>query len=273
MLNWNIKCGGFTSYDSNLVIPSREQGIKSLISNQHQFNNVEAVTLTDTYRWDELYGDENAIASHLGFQNARYTRLEDPRLEETEGAAISITFATDKKIEKTTKLDLGNRVDLGIILDIGKHGLQIANVYLDDLSEDKRISQIRALETAIEKDIPTLLIGDFNALRYDMKNSSLEIKLRDLAVPSLSHIIPAKSGLSITASEMNRRLAIPLLESLGYTDSDKDKKRPTAPSRLPLYGVDYVFHNDNVSIDEFEVLPIYKQSDHRPLVFKALISD
>jgi endonuclease/exonuclease/phosphatase family metal-dependent hydrolase len=268
LMSWNIKAGGFDEYDPGLAIPSRETEIQGVVMAFHAGKTSSAVCVTDAYRWDELYGDNSGIARHLGYQDARFVQLDDERLRAKGEGGIGIAFATDRCIQDSRPLDLETRQGLQVVLDVGKYGLQIAGVYLDDMSEDVRLRQVRALMAGLDADVPTLLIGDFNALRPTMKGASIGVKARDVAVHSLASLLPKRSDLGASVKGMNMRKAVPLIESFGYTDADQ-QKRPTSPASLPIFGIDYVFHNQLAAVDNFQVLPERQASDHRPLTFEV----
>lgn len=268
---WNIKSGGFSSYNPSLPAPEREHAIQAVVNHLHDNNRVDTLSLTDAHRWDQIYGGNQGIAAHLGYKEAHFTPLEDDRLSRDFGAGIGIVLATDQRIEQAKELDLSTRQGLGVILDIGSYGLQVANVYMDDLSEETRLTQLRALQSELEPDMPTILIGDFNALRPTMRGASIRIRTKDMAVRSLAHTLSAHKPLGMTVRGMNQRQAVPLIESFGFKDADSAQKRPTAPARLPIFGVDYIFHNEKVAVDEVTTVPIKYESDHLPLIARARV--
>jgi endonuclease/exonuclease/phosphatase family metal-dependent hydrolase len=264
IMSWNIKSGGFESYNPGLEAPARETKIQAFVNDTHYNRGVEAVSLTDALLWDEVYGGDQGIASHLGYGEARFQPLNDERLNREAGSGIGLVFATDARIEQSRALDLESRQGLNAILDVGKYGLQIATVYLDDLYQDVREKQIRALANDLEKDIPTIIVGDFNMLRPEMRGASFSIQLKDLAIRSLARFVPNKN-LRTAMVEMNRRTGVPLIESFGYTDADSSKMRPTAPTILPAFGIDYIFHNNDVMVANLEARGSKEASDHLAL--------
>lgn len=294
MMTWNINAGGFDDYTADQSIPGREAAITDFISNKHR-HGVSAVCLSDAYRWGDQYRDQNTpgdgIARHLGYKYARFVDFQDERLTADAGAGIGVAFATDHKIEQTRELDLITRQGMGVIIDIGRSGLQIANVYLDDLSEDLRIKQLSSLVNELEPDMPTIITGDLNALRDGMSQSKASIRSRDMAVRAVAALFPKRggylSGLDIpkiqpridrlaeigtVTKDMNRRLAIPHLRSLEFADADAAEMRPTAPAKLPVYSLDYVFYNAGVQVTDVNVekLPT-AESDHRPLTYSVSV--
>lgn len=223
MLSWNIWRGGFDRYNSAQVKPEREKAIKNFIEGQHTANGLNTVFLSDAYRWGELYGDDKGIAQHLGYRNAIFMPLNDTRIEALIGSGAGNVFATDLTIEHLRILDLGTRQGLAVILRGSAHSLQIAAIHLDDLSEETRIKQARALLASLEKDIPTVIIGDFNTLRPSMRGAGFDIQAKDAAVRLLTHLAPKKYA------EFNKRQLIPLIESSGFIDADRCHKNPQLP--------------------------------------------
>lgn len=267
VLGWNIKAGGFDAHDPTLPTPSRETDIINTISSFRTGKTPSAVSLGDAYRWDTTYGGDEGIAQHLGYPEARYVALDDERLRKSGQDDIGVVFATDQRIHTSNTLDLDTRQGLRTVLDIGEDGLQIASVYLDDFSEETRIRQIHALVAGLEKEVPTIIVGDLNSLRPTMKGASLRVKAGNLAVRALAFSLPSRTYLGSTINGMNKRQAIPLLESFGYTDADAANKRPTAPAILPIFGIDYALHNRLAKVDNLQVLPSRRASDHCPLTF------
>jgi endonuclease/exonuclease/phosphatase family metal-dependent hydrolase len=268
MMVWNIKSGGFSTYDSSLEVPERGEQIQAFIEAQHA-KGTETVGLTDAHRWDETYGGDEGIADHLGFRAARFVRLNDQRLNRTGMSGVGVAMATDHPIAESWELDLGTRQGLGAVLDIGADGLQVGTVYLDDLDEDIRSRQVSALFSGLKPDLPTVIWGDFNTLRPSLAYASLNVRARDVAVRALAMVLPPKSELGQAVRGMNERRVFPLFKQHGFHDADVSRKRPTAPARLPLFGVDYAMHNDLVIIEEVNVLPVGSVSDHRALSIRV----
>ncbi len=273
-MTWNIQAGGFAAYDPTLAQPVRGALIKEVIDTAHT-NEVSIITLTDAYRWDKFYGDNNAIAKHLGYVGARFVNLDDDRLKELGQDGIGIVCATDHPIAKSETFDLITRKALSIVLDIGQDGLQIASVYLDDMDEDLRLSQVNALQAQLEPGVPTILMGDFNALRPRHGVAGLQSKLGNLSVQALAKILPRRAAIGRSIKGMNRREVVPYItETMGYHDFDATYQRATAPARLPLFGIDYIFHSDNVLSRGGYVYSrraMLDASDHIPVVAKLVI--
>jgi endonuclease/exonuclease/phosphatase family metal-dependent hydrolase len=278
MMSWNIRAGGFDKYKSASKRPERENEIQTVITNQRAKKEIDALSLVDIYRWNEVYGGEAGIAAHLGYAAARYTSLHDKRLGEDGANGIGVAFATNKKIGQSTVLDLGTRCALGVILDEGKYGLQVATAYLSDTGENGdgeeiRTNEVRALHGELEPDIPTIITGDLNGLRRNIRGGRLRHQVADLAVRGAVALLPTSSAVMQAIEGMNQREAIPLLQSYGYHDGDP-LKQPTAPAHFPVLGIDYAFHNSGVAIDHFErggIREVGNASDHLHIMYEATL--
>lgn len=273
MLAWNVEAGGFDSYTGTEVLPRRGDKIQAFLHDAKQEHGLSAVTLTDALRWDEVYGGDDGIAEHLGYKAARFMRLEDQRLIDTGGSGIGIAFATDEKIHTSKALDLETRLGLGVILDVGRYGLQVANVYLDNLREDVRMRQVDALISELEPDIPTLLVGDMNTLRPTMRHAKLRAQVGNALVRTVPEVIPpVRPGIKAVRDMNRNRRVVSELESHCFHDADAFAKRPTFPALLPVLGLDYVFYRGEITVVDPDILPVGGASDHRAIRYTTLVS-
>lgn len=286
LIGWNVKQGGYDRHhifdtDTTDLTPEREATIQAFIDEQHE-GGVDAIALTDTYGWHERYGDDTGIAQHLGFNAARFTPLHDERIDRILGPGAGITFATDHTIEHSSAVDIGNRQAQKTILDLGGHTLQIATIYPDDMDENLRLQQFRALLDSLEAE-PTVIVGDFTTLRPDMKDASANTKAHDLGVRALAFsfgFIPDKNkvrplleaiGKGRFAAKvdyyrrsirsLNERRVIPELKERGWQDADSEK-RPTMRKGGLAVGVDYILTSPEITTHDFQVIPTNSVSDH-----------
>lgn len=266
MATWNIQSGGYAGYELTDAKPVREEAIKEHISLLRQEDGIEGISLIDAFGWQERYGHDAFIARHLGFQAARLVSLDDERLNGMYGESPDIVFATNLPVHEFRELDLDTRKGLNAILNLGAYGLQVASIYLDDMSEDVRMNQARALVDALEPGIPTILQGDFNTLRADMSGATLNTRLRNFGIEILARVMPS-SPLGRSIKGMNERRVIPFIEDHGFSDGDH-LKRPTAPSKMPAFGIDYILHDDMVAIEEVAVRNT-TASDHLSVSYRA----
>lgn len=264
-MSWNVRFGGRPSYDAGLQPDlATERAIVQVV----QGLGVTTATLVDVYKWPEVYGGDAGIAEHLGFKTARFVGLQDNRVD----SGLGVLLATDLPVAQSQELDLGTRAALGTVLNVGSDGLQVASVYLDDMSEAARVAQIRALLAALESNVPTVITGDLNGLRPSLQGAALRHKLGDLLVRA-GVLATAWSNHPIIQSirGMNEREVIELLLASGYTDGDY-LRRPTVPAKMPCFGVDYALSNAAASVVDFDVVggpTVLRASDHRPIVFSV----
>lgn len=270
ILSWNIQSGGFNGYNLDTPGPERGRVIQAAIRRQRNLG-AGVVALQDAFRWDKLYGGEAGIAAHLGFKSARFTHIDDIRHRGKPHAEIGLVVAANEPIAESHVLDLETRCAHSLIFDIGKYGLQLANVYLEDNNEDIRLRQVRALMTQLNHDLPTIILGDLNTLRPNMSGASTLNRLGDIALRFTAPLLPYGQYHLRSIKSINRRQVVPLIESHGYADADL-QKRPTMPSPLPVFGVDYAFYNSRVAVSDFSVIQdaqTIPASDHLPITFTA----
>jgi hypothetical protein len=299
LLGWNINGGGYDRrhvfdsgpIDPDSMIPEREAAIKAFIDQQRK-DGIDSAALIDAYGWQQRYDSDSGIAQHLGFSAARFALLADDRIDRVLGPGAGLVFATDHSIEASGPIDLDNRQGLGAIINLGGRALQIATVYFDDMSEDVRLKQIRALLHNLEKE-PTIIVGDLNSLRPDMHGASLSTRVHDIGFRTLAFsfaFIPSKAAIEpvleiIGRGELaakadyykravrglNRRQIIPALEQQGWHDADP-QKQPTFHKLGGLaLNVDYVFSNSEVTTSDFRVIPSDGASDHDAIRVRASI--
>ncbi len=265
-LSLNIRAGGFSKYDPTLRRPEREGAILEVINEQREYGGLDSFAGTDVYRWDEVYGGNEGIARHLGFSAARFLHLDDPTLDKS-GAGLGILYATDEEIAETEYVRADNRNALVVRHNIGRAGLQLVVAYLDHATEEARIAQYQELDAQLE-DMPTVLVGDLNGLRNDMRGARLQHRMSDLAIRCVAPLIPNRLSVAARAKGVNQRKLIPeVLEK--YVDADATLKRPTMPARFPVFGVDYMLHTPDVAVSNFNVVntpSVRRATDHAGLV-------
>lgn len=285
-MSWNVGGSNDKRHPSQLSRAERDANtarLKGVIDEA----GVSRATLLDTKaQGDGLVTDQmngRRIAEQFGFKNAGYVRLNDERLKRIGRGSGEIIFLTQHEKTSSQPIDLGNRQALSTIIDIGKYGLHVVSAYLDDAHEDTRLSQMDALLSYVNGiDVPTEINIDTNSLRPDMSGARLRDKIKDAlgvraaasTLPLVSYI-PDRPGIihelhwmAQVLPEMNRREVMPKSEAAGFTDADP-RKRPTAPAKFPLYGVDYVLSDGRVAIDDFELFDPKGGSDHLALKYRA----
>ena len=267
--SWNIQHGGFHGYNPEIPSPHLGRDIKSALDTLHHVKSAETTVVIDAYRWDEYYGNDHQIARYMGYVGARFTQLSDDRLSSIGEDGIGIAIASDRRITDVRVLDLGTRNGLSVMLDSREGLLQVAGLYLDDMSETVRRDQVACLKKELEPGVPTVLVGDFNTLRPALPQASTRDRVADKLVRTMVAMTPAFGEVPTKLKTMDIRTIVPQIESMGYIDSDP-LARPTVPARLPVLGLDYAFHTPDLKVENFQVLnnPSFNRlSDHRPILF------
>jgi endonuclease/exonuclease/phosphatase family metal-dependent hydrolase len=294
LLSWNVEQGGYDRrhvFDDTPTeeerLPEREASIKAMLDEQRG-DGVDTISLIDTYGWRQRYGDDEAIARHIGCRAATFVDLAETRVDRIYGPGAGSTFATDHPVDEISPLDLHDRQGIrAIIAPDGKDEearIQAAVLYLNDVDEEIRRTQLRAALHGLEKGMPAIITGDLNALRPSLEGASPMTRIHDLgfrAVVFSLKILPkqetvdtimtkinqqqlaAKVGYYRQAlTELNKRELVPEIEGRGYSDADP-LKEPTFRKLGGLgLSVDYIFHNSGVRMDNFQVVAANGASDH-----------
>lgn len=233
----------------------------------------DSVVISDAYGLDDYWLRRLAMPE---FRHTAFVPLDDDRINEkhdlsSETPQIGVAFGTNATLLDQEVIDLGNRQGLSSTLNIGRHGLRIAGVYLDDLSEDVRSRQIRALLAYLDKeDIPTVVAGDLNsqeALKWVGLSERIRsgvVKFGATALKAVGH--PYGDQLL----SLESRIALEQLRGAGYESvatKTKDKDRPTALFPIaPMFRVDHGYVR-GVEASGYRVGRAMGASDHRPIVF------
>lgn len=259
ILSWNILSGGFKDYGSPEKTPGRIDGLASVIKELRP----DVVSLVDTHRWTEVFTVED-LKRIFGYPKVHMVKLEDQRLIEKghdNGVTVLSRFP-DAKIESIW-LDTRNAIKTHA------EGVDIFSVYLDDISENTRIKQVKAALNLVDSSIPTIITGDLNTFdEHDLneaRNNLIELGQR---YPG-----PIKNMVA-SLNEMKRAEVTQILKENGFTDLGKNAGN-TVPAKLfplpvekPVIRLDYAFGNSRVRLEDFKVLTDPKfgnLSDHYPI--------
>ena len=186
--------------------------------------------------------------------------MEDTRVEKN----IGITVMTNLDVETFRIVRAHNRN----YIETKLNGLYIYTCYLDDLSEDVRILEIKSLLNQINT--PAVIHGDLNTFTKDdlHKFSATKNKF-------IQNNQELYSKLKPITDEMERCEVVKIIAEKGFIDADRDVNA-TLPTTLfhakvtkPFVRVDYIFHTKEIQIDNL-VVPnseiINKVSDHFPVI-------
>jgi endonuclease/exonuclease/phosphatase family metal-dependent hydrolase len=260
---YNIMSGGFDSYTSTSRRPERLQQLKKVVA----LLNADFIALIDTFRWaDEL--SLEFIRTEFDYQYVYSINMDDDRVDNRIGLTI-----LSKEPFKAETLRIHNRNCIKATFRQGTSTYTIYTTYLDDLSEDTRLLQIKPLilDTPSDK---TIILGDLNTFsRIDGTFSPPHLNQhtppqQDI-LNRMSHIVRDMSRCEITT----------LLEQNKYVDlmTDHTSTFPTAlfPGGFPVpfLRLDYIFHTPDIHMVP---LPIPQSdlwdttSDHLPVYGKIL---
>lgn len=266
IVSYNILSGGFNSYSYKSPAPERLELLKKAI----KIINADFVGLIDTFRWKSLYSNDE-LTQMFGYKKAYSINLNDERLKKT-GHDNGITVLTNLAVEGFETISLRSRDAIKASIRINNHKLDIFTVYLDNLSEDTRIAQIKALLRQVNWDNSVIIMGDLNTL-----NAGEAIKVAPLINKFFAENPRLSENLKPVLEEMKRGEVIKILEKSGLQNADKNGI-PTVPGKLfpakienAFLRVDHAFHTKNIQISNFNVprAPIFDQvSDHYPIVFE-----
>ncbi|SDN56948.1 endonuclease/exonuclease/phosphatase family protein [Allokutzneria albata] len=257
---YNVMSGGFDGYDHETATPRRLPELKAAVAELR----ADVVGLIDTFRWDEVFTTEE-LGEHFGYEHVFHVRLGDERLTEL-GHDNGLTLLSNVELADVRVVRIATRNAIAARV-LGEEELTIVLVYLDDLSEDVRLAQVRALAEEIDVNEPTIVLGDLNSLKAG--------EAPDLSGYAESNPAAA-AALAPVVADMRRGEVVALLESLGLRDADP-VGLPTIPTRLfpvqldrALLRLDYCFHSPSVAVRDFAVpdsVTFQKASDHLPVVF------
>jgi endonuclease/exonuclease/phosphatase family metal-dependent hydrolase len=263
--SYNIMSGGFNSYSTTASEPERIAILQNAVSDL----KADVIGLIDTFRWDELYTASD-LTTLFGYKYAYCINLNDERLKKL-GHNNGITLLSNLGIIKSQTITLATRDAVIAQLQDGSKIVNIAVVYLDDLSEDARLEQLKELRNYIDPQEPWLIIGDLNSIKKSDRDS-ITTPLRQFQEenPEIA------KKLSPAIHDMMRGEVIEQLESWGLQDADKEN-HATLPTPLfpgtiyqPFLRLDYCFHSPSLSTSHFNSprSDVYtKASDHFPIVF------
>jgi endonuclease/exonuclease/phosphatase family metal-dependent hydrolase len=252
IISYNIMSGGFKDYGDKSQIPERLEIIKQAIKKE----NADFVSLIDTYRWSEVFSLED-IKNIFGYKNVFTVKLNDDRLIK-KGHDNGITVMTNMEVNRFTEIRLFNRNAIKTEVVIDKKIIDVFSIYLDDLSEDTRLKQLKSLFSMIKSTNPTLFMGDINSMDKEDKT-----------------VIPwVNLDLNKVLEDMNKGEVITFIKENGFIDTNTLRLK-TAPSKLfpiklakPVMRIDYIFHNKYFRTEEFNVLydnEFNRASDHFPI--------
>jgi len=261
--SYNISSGGFNGYNPVSFKPERIEVLKQAI----KIIDADFVGLIDTFRWDEIYR-ENGLKQLFDYKNNFCINLNDERLKK-KGHNNGIAVLTNLVVYSFKTINLLTRDAIKTEVQIKDKPVDIFSVYLDDLNENTRISQITELLRHVTNK-PTILLGDLNTV-YPEDRPKLK--------SDLNHLLLERSEFKERDfKELLRAEVIPLIKSKGFVGARGDGPRTsTAATSLSkqkfgaIFKIDHIFHSPDIKVEKFQVLKgsiFEKASDHYPIVAK-----
>lgn len=261
MIGYNIMSGCFENYNFDSKLTPRFELLKKAIKDI----NADFIGLVDTYKWKESFLEE-FLKEQFGYKHIFCIDMEDDRVEKN----IGITVMTNLDVKEFNIIRAHTRNFIETVLD----GLSIYTCYLDDLSEDVRLLQIKSLLNTIKT--PSIIHGDLNS--YSLRDLQKESILREKFIYENKELYLKLQPLT---DEMERGEVIKTLEDFGFIDPDKIGI-PTMPTKLfpantvaPFVRVDYLMHTKDITVSNIEVPNtelLNKISDHLPLIAEVKLS-
>jgi endonuclease/exonuclease/phosphatase family metal-dependent hydrolase len=234
----------------------------------------------DIFVLPEAYGDQPAKGvdsrlRELGYEwrDIRYNELDR---KYTNGSVnLHIRVLSRFKIIKTEHLRWNDaRSLLSVIIEDPQSGqnIRIIATHLDERSEQRRLAQLKDAITFINSvSLPTVMMGDFNAMHLDDRSKLIQSK----AVRSASRFIPHKrmEHRALTLIEMASGSALKLLESETNLRDIDPRHRPTTTPKLKemewmpsirMAQIDHIFVSPDIETFDFKVARD-GGSDHRAI--------
>lgn len=258
--SFNIRSGGFETYEDGVALPPRLPAIRDAV------RSVEAdiIGLVDTFRWAELFRPEEA-AQMFGYRQAYLIDMDDSRVD----SRIGLVFLSNLPLAFET-IRLWNRDCIKARAPESSPPLVLYLVYLDDLDEDVRLRQVRSLLTDAQKHPgeAVVVMGDLNSLRQEDIPLPLRLLKRVLG------LVPRRALPTIGRGiyHLLRGEVASLLRAEGFEDADQ------APRHAPTVGlpigklpwirvklpVDQIWSRPGI-VSGFRIWPEQGGSDHFPV--------
>lgn len=264
--SYNIMGGGFDGYDLISKKPQRLPELKAAI----QELGADVIGLIDTFRWDEIFSTEE-LGQLFGYKYVFCINLNDNRLKEI-GRNNGLTLLSNVPMTDVSTIRITTRDAVVAHLP---DNIMLILAYLDDLSEDTRISQIKALSSTLDAKKPTIIMGDLNTIsKSEVAGVREALNVFYVENPGI------EDELGPVIADMQRGEVVALLKSLGFQDADTSNS-PTVPTKLfpaksdrPFLRLDYCFHSQLVEVTNFAVPTqdiFQRASDHLPIVFDVMV--
>jgi endonuclease/exonuclease/phosphatase family metal-dependent hydrolase len=277
---YNIMSGGFGNY--SLAAPVTKPARLALLVQAVRGIGADFIGLVDAFRWKALFKTEE-LQETFGYREAIIINLEDKDKERPDREFIGLAALTNLPVISAETVRLGTRNCLKVRLKVGGQLLDVFTVYLTDLSEGERRRQAVALLAAVDRAIPTILLGDFNALAPEDRKFTRERVEEFLKVhPEFRERPDYRTYFEPLFRELLKAEVVPLIEHASFEDlAGQGGGQPTAWTQLSPFGlvavarVDYIFASSGVRGRNFQVRRggvFETASDHYPVIAEVFLN-
>jgi endonuclease/exonuclease/phosphatase family metal-dependent hydrolase len=264
---YNIMSGGFNGYDHEQPTPQRLQEIQAAVREL----DADVIGLIDTFRWDEIFSAEQ-LKDLFGYDHVMCINLNDERLRSL-GHNNGLTLLSKLPWRSCETINLGTRDALKAVFELNGREITIVLAYLDDLQEDIRLLQSKAIVESIDSHDNAIIMGDLNTLAPNDKQSTThDLEKFYIDNPGI------KEKLRPVVEQMQRAEVIARFQAQGFIDAGSGHGA-TMPSKLfpavsskPFLRLDYCLRGSNIKVSDFAVRTtetMQKTSDHFPITFTA----
>lgn len=264
LASYNIMTGGFNSGSLSLRTPERlallQEAIKKI--------KADFIGLIDTYRWSETF-TQRELQSLFGYKKSFQITLQDKRISPLAGIAV----LSNLPVKRFQSCRLENRNCLKAEVVCKGKIIDIFTVYLDDLKEETRIKQVKALLKLV-KPKPTIIMGDLNSVcPEDVPQLKLNWKKFLEAHTDFKKRKDFDSYFTPAFKSFCTARVIPKIRSFGFLEVGAQEGN-TFPTPLflncpvPYSRIDYIFYNSFLKVKKFQVYKkgiFNKASDHYPV--------
>lgn len=262
--SYNIMSGGFNAYDYEAPKPERLDLLRDAIAAL----SAEVIGLVDTFRWDDIFRPED-IRNLFNYKYVYCINLNDMRLKAT-GHNNGLTLMSNIPMTcRTIRIETRDAIEA--ILQFRNRRITLFLIYLDDLSEDIRLVQIKEIiKKARDSPNDVILMGDLNSLKRN-ELDELEKPLQEFYRDNQA----TERVLRPVIEDMKKGEVVEALEKAGFKDPGENSY-PTVPTKLfpaitsrPFLRLDYCFHSPSLTVRS---LPLGDDrmfqmvSDHLPVL-------
>ncbi len=203
---------------------------------------------SDVLVLSEAFHDGISPEAEIGLRGLGYSITAVNR-QPDDSRKYRMTALLDRTGSKVQPIQLGERAAVSCTNDGA--GLHVVGAHLSDESEASRVNSIDKYLEIVNPDIPSVLMGDLNAMFGDTRLAKL---LRLPGVGRLSGLVPNERLISLSSRliSMASGETIAKLDKAGYVDADH-KYQPTMKfGRFAVAQLDHILHNPHATSSSFE---------------------